>query len=268
LADDEELKLNLEDVRLHRLESFLDLAIRSSLLVNDALKDEIKLNLKSTSLTDFLSLLLNIDQDISASSKKSESQNRNLKACDALTLKFDAQWPLSIIFNRKVMLQYEIIFRRLLQCKYVEKLLSQCWISRKFRLNPLYSLLLHQMLTFLKNYLYFATAEVIEPNWHKFYANFSTIDQALKSHALFLDDTTKDCLLTDGILVQNFQKILDICLKFARKFDENLDNTTKVEDLKFEFDGSQMNMLQRMQILSASSKERLYTDIAYRLDLK
>lgn len=271
LASQEELEQPLSDARLHRLESFLDIALRSSSLLTDLLRDEIKAYLKPSSLTSFM-LHLNL---INVEEPTVTDLDQTLKTRDAFTIKFDAKWPLSIIFNKKVMLQYEIIFRRLLQCKYIERRLACCWISKKYNTVPLFNLMLHEMLTFVKNYLYYATAEVLEPKWHEFYGKIVintnnhqlTIDEALNEHNLFLDNCTKDCLLTDNQLVKEFQSILDCCCKLTDLFTmEKME--CKVEMLKERFDEAQRRLLEQMKTMSASSQERIWTDIAYRLDLK
>ena len=66
------------------------------------------------------------------------------------------------------------------------------------------------MLHFCKNYIYYMTIEVLEPNFLKLKerltnsSNVQTIDDVMQAHDLFLDECLKECLLTD----QNLFRIL------------------------------------------------------------
>ena len=47
-------------------------------------------------------------------------------------LGYNLQFPLSLVLNKKSMTQYQILFRYLFLCKYVEKLLCHVWIGQHF----------------------------------------------------------------------------------------------------------------------------------------
>lgn len=127
-------------------------------------------------------------------------------------------------------------------------------------------------MTFLKNYMYYITAEVIEPNWHKFWIflngngnNSSTnlaIDEVLREHSNLLDNCTKDCLLTESCLVEVVDKILKLCLQFAN------DSVADTDVLKLHFNFCRTELSTRMQTLSHSQREKSWVDIAFRLDLQ
>ncbi len=44
---------------------------------------------------------------------------------EGLCLTMDVQWPVSILFHQKAMLQYQILFRRLLQLHHLQRLLGR-----------------------------------------------------------------------------------------------------------------------------------------------
>ena len=51
-----------------------------------------------------------------------------MKVYEALTLDYRVKWPLTLIISKKQINKYQLIFRHLLQCKYVCKSLEQVWL--------------------------------------------------------------------------------------------------------------------------------------------
>lgn len=50
---------------------------------------------------------------------------------EALTLDYRVKWPLTLIISKKQINKYQLIFRHLLQCKYVCKSLEQVWLQNQ-----------------------------------------------------------------------------------------------------------------------------------------
>jgi len=98
-----------------------------------------------------------------------------MKVYEAFTLDYKVKWPLTLIISKKSINKYQLIFRHLLQCKYVEKYLENVWLQHQSTkecdvqsaLQQTYALR-HRMLQFCKNYMYYMQIEVLEPNFHKF----------------------------------------------------------------------------------------------------
>eukprot|EP00927_Polykrikos_kofoidii_P060950 TRINITY_DN55848_c0_g1_i1.p1 TRINITY_DN55848_c0_g1~~TRINITY_DN55848_c0_g1_i1.p1 ORF type:complete len:1101 (-),score=203.50 TRINITY_DN55848_c0_g1_i1:114-3392(-) len=142
------------------------------------------------------------------------------------TLKYRTSWPLSIVFSRALLLKYQMIFRHLLFCRYVERKLVEVWVDHQYtkeldldtNFSPSYSLR-QRMLHFCRDYIYYAAVEVLEPQSHRFYASLAqaeTIDEVLKSHERFLDTCLREVLLTDHErLYKDLSKVLQTCLAFA-----------------------------------------------------
>lgn len=136
---------------------------------------------------------------------------------EAFTLDYKVKWPLTLILSRKTLTKYQLIFRHLLYCKYVEKNLETAWLHHQStkELNVQRMLkqtycLRHRMLQFCKNYIYYMVVEVLEPNFHKFKENLKkikTIDDILVLHNNFLDECLKECLLTDQHLFKIITKL-------------------------------------------------------------
>ena len=82
------------------------------------------------------------------------------------------KWPLTLILSKKAINKYQLIFRHLLFCKYVEKCLENMWVQHQSTkecdvqavLMQSYALR-HRKLQFYKDYIYYMFYEVLEPNF-------------------------------------------------------------------------------------------------------
>lgn len=61
-------------------------------------------------------------------------------------------------------------------------------MSKKYNDSPLFHLMLHEKMNFIKNYLYYATADVLEPKWNEF---FDRIVAKAANDTLTIDDALK-----------------------------------------------------------------------------
>jgi gamma-tubulin complex component 2 len=62
-----------------------------------------------------------------------------------------------------------------------------------------------RMLSFVQQFAYYVTIEVLEPNWRLLESNLgkvSTVDQVLQCHSDFLDTCLKECMLTSAKLLR------------------------------------------------------------------
>ncbi len=50
------------------------------------------------------------------------------KGLDVFTFSYTVRWPLSLILNRNILTKYQLIFRQLALCKYVELRLANEWV--------------------------------------------------------------------------------------------------------------------------------------------
>jgi len=48
----------------------------------------------------------------------------NLSGLEAFSFSCTVQWPLSLVFNKKVLFRYQMLFRHLFYMKHVERLLN------------------------------------------------------------------------------------------------------------------------------------------------
>ncbi|KAH8726024.1 Spc98 family-domain-containing protein [Phaeosphaeriaceae sp. PMI808] len=186
-----ELKKPAKTVNVGKLQSLLDLATRhsGSVAVEDPYKEDIKVKMNDTGLTNWLMKIVNVqglDQDAAASISNYTPANTpaitddtNLTGFQALQFDYAMPFPLSLVVSRVTLTRYQLLFRYVLSLKHLETDLAKCWSEQgknaawKHRSrNPRIELwkrkawtLRARMLVFVQQLTYYCTAEVIEPNW-------------------------------------------------------------------------------------------------------
>jgi gamma-tubulin complex component 2 len=186
-----ELKKPAKHVNVGKLQSLLDLATRhtGSVAVEDPYKEDIKVQINDTGLTNWLMKIVNVtglDQDAATSISNYTPANTtpitddsNINGYQALVFDYAMPFPLSLVVSRVTLTRYQLLFRYLLSLKHLETDLAKCWGEQgknaawKHRSkNPRIELwkrkawtLRARMLVFVQQLTYYCTAEVIEPNW-------------------------------------------------------------------------------------------------------
>lgn len=135
----DELKKKTNEIQLTRLESLLELALRTSVAVSDPFKDDLKAILSSFDLTTQLFHIMSIQPDIDNDGRKRSAASFplpnpstiNLSGLEAFSLDYNVGWPLSLIINRKALTKYQLLFRHLFYCKHIERQLCAAWLNRK-----------------------------------------------------------------------------------------------------------------------------------------
>lgn len=237
LAKDE-LKQPASGIPHTRLQSLMDLVLRnpSSVAAYDPFKEDVKVSMSHVKLIDQLLRIINVEgidastrtgdsifersQSLSASfmSTSSTTTREVLSGYDALVLDYTVTFPLSLVISRKALTKYQLLFRFLLNLKHMEELLCGTWMDQKriiwktksydpelenwkFRIFSLRD----RMLSFVQQFAYYVTIEVLEPNWRLLESNLgkvSTVDQVLQCHSDFLDTCLKECMLTSAKLLR------------------------------------------------------------------
>ncbi|XP_071453118.1 gamma-tubulin complex component 2-like isoform X2 [Hetaerina americana] len=223
---EEELQKEIDEIVPTRLESLLELALRTSAANNDPFKDDICAELLPYDLMFQMFKILTIETT-EEEEYRVQSQNFNLLGLESFSFGYNVKWPVSLVLNRKALACYQMIFRHLFYCKHVERLLCSVWLSNKvaksFPLTasqtygPAFALQ-QRMLNCVQNLEYYMMFEVIEPNWHEFLGNMekvNNVDDVLLCHSNFLDTCLKDCMLTNSMLLSTVHKLLGVCVKFA-----------------------------------------------------
>lgn len=131
---------------IEKLESYLEMAIRTSSANADPFKDDVTCTLNSYGLIEQLFAIRNIrgalgQNAFGVSSMNQQNQKpagldfkptqKTLKVLESFTLDYKVKWPLTLILSHKSITKYQLIFRHLLFCKYVERSLETLWLTHQ-----------------------------------------------------------------------------------------------------------------------------------------
>jgi gamma-tubulin complex component 2 len=272
-----ELRKPNKSVNVGKLQSLLDLVLRQpgSIAAADPFKEDVRVKMNEISLTQWLMKIVmvqGIDQDnqdsiiekyqATPAPSVTKEDDKEINGFDALELDYTVPFPLSLVISRKTVLRYQLLFRYTLALRHLETMLVDCWSehnktqswihkssSRRIELWKRRAWTLRaRMLVFVQQMLFFATAEVIEPNWQKLMAKVDeaqaldsdlqppptspppsqdnitssptakakrTVDELMQDHLDMLDSCMKDLGLTQGKLLKIHAKLMMGCSMFA-----------------------------------------------------
>lgn len=234
-----ELRKNAKEVNIGKLQSLLDLVLRQpgSVASEDPYKEDVKIHMNDQNLTRFLMSVVHIqgmeegDEILPQRSIKTDAEDaKNLTGFTALEFKYAVPFPLSLVISSKTVVRYQILFRYLLSLRHLENLLVTSWEdhnkvvswTHKSR-DPRIEIwkrrawtLRARMLNFVQSFMYYCTAEVIEPNWHSLMEKVNgkdkngnpasrTVDELMEDHVDFLDTCLKECMLMNPKLLKATQ---------------------------------------------------------------
>ncbi|XP_033201163.2 gamma-tubulin complex component 2 [Bombus vancouverensis nearcticus] len=220
-----ELNKNMYDIVIHRLASLLEVALRMSTADSDPYKDDLKPELLPYDLQFQMFRILSIQTR--EEKEYCFQTDKILTGLEAFVFNYDVKWPVSLILNRKAIACYQMLFRHLFYCKYIERRLCRVWVSNKiaktFTHNAAMSYrqafsLRQRMLDCIQHLAYYMMVEVIEPNWLTFLSKMSkvsNVDDVLSVHQDLQDSYLKECMLTDPDLLGCITGICAACLEFC-----------------------------------------------------
>ncbi|KAJ3130082.1 Gamma-tubulin complex component 2 [Physocladia obscura] len=142
-------------VSVDRLSAMLELVLRTpgSVSYNDSYKDDITVELSSYSLVeqllrvtavvgvDYREVFVEADDGstlvdmskVNITGAGNQDDEIELRGIDAITLGYNSTFPISLIINKRVITKYQLLFRHLLHCKNVERMLTNVWaLKTKF----------------------------------------------------------------------------------------------------------------------------------------
>ncbi|XP_061932505.1 gamma-tubulin complex component 2-like isoform X3 [Apis cerana] len=239
-----ELNKNMYDIVIHRLASLLEVALRMSTADSDPYKDDLKPELLPYDLQFQMFRILSIQTR--EEKEYSFQTDKILTGLDAFVFNYDVKWPVSLILNRKAIACYQMLFRHLFYCKYIERRLCRVWVSNKiaktFTHNVAMSYrqafsLRQRMLDCIQHLAYYMMVEVIEPNWLTFINKMnkvSNVDDVLSVHQDLQDSYLKECMLTDPDLLGCITGICAACLEFCNFMEDEDGDTSKENAASFE----------------------------------
>ncbi|XP_073098474.1 gamma-tubulin complex component 2 isoform X1 [Elaeis guineensis] len=228
----DELAKRLEDISVEKLQSLLDLALRSTAAASDPCHENLTCCVERTSLLKRLTALKDLEcaypPHLNKPIPDSDDQPEPLSitGLETFCLNYKVQWPLSLVISRKALTKYQLIFRFLFHCRHVNRQLCVAWqVHQGFRAfntlgTPILrsSILCRSMLKFINSLLHYLTFEVLEPNWHLMHDRLRTaksIDEVIQFHDFFLQKCLKECLLLLPQLLKKVEKLKSICLRYA-----------------------------------------------------
>ncbi|KAJ8545052.1 hypothetical protein K7X08_017635 [Anisodus acutangulus] len=211
----EELMKKPDEISVEKLQSLLDLALRSTAAAADPCRDDLLCCVEKTTLLKRLSTLKDLEISRSAPDSNDLEEPLSITGLETFSLNYKVRWPLSLVISRKALTKYQLIFRFLFHCKHVDRQLSGAWQVhqglRKLDMQrttvSVSSLLCRNMLKFINSLLHYLTFEVLEPNWHVMLSRLQT--------AKSIDECLRECLLLSPALLKKVERLKLICLQYA-----------------------------------------------------
>nr|XP_018897203.1 PREDICTED: gamma-tubulin complex component 2-like [Bemisia tabaci] len=279
-----ELQKLIDDVVPNRLEVLLDLAIRmcSSGKI-DPYKDDICMVLHPCQFYFHMSKILNISTPKEMEFRYLKEEEKCQTGLEAFSLGLSVKWPMSLVFNQRVLAFYQMIFRLLLICKHCERQLCRVWLCDKNikqldvegRQGYQKAFSLRQRMLFcIQNFAFYITEEIIEPNFNLFMMELKKakdIDHVLELHSQYLEKSVSDCMLTNVALLENLKLMMSKCEEFCDFMLEqhySVDTLTPetletfdetVENIDFSFTEILLNFF---NLIDRSSKEKQFSKIS------
>lgn len=120
---EEELDKHIRLVSREKLESLLDLSLRTSSANSDKFKEDLTCELQSYTLLEQLYAMHNISGNLKGNTEISPifTNIQSFKGLEAFVLDYKVRWPLTLIISHKALMKYQLVFRHLFFCKWVER---------------------------------------------------------------------------------------------------------------------------------------------------
>ena len=161
----------------------------------------------------------------------------------SLSMEYEVQWPLNIIFNEEVMHTYNETFRFLLQVKWAKWCLeglrqrTDTWVALPPGLRHKVQLLHHlksQLLHFinsLNNYLMTRILHSVGLEFQEDITKAGDIDTLVSVHDKYVNTIFDRCLLNKkaSYIKEAILKILNLTLHFRQKWERGLDKFSMAE---------------------------------------
>lgn len=222
----DELAKTPNEISVEKLQSLLDLALRSTAAAADPLHEDVTCSVDTCSLLKRLSTLKDLQMGETVPETDALEESLTITGVETFSVNYKVQWPLSLVISRKALTKYQLIFRFLFHCKHVHRQLCAAWqLHQGARARDMHgtaistsSILCRNMLKFINSLLHYLTFEVLEPNWHVMHnklENAKSIDEVIQYHDFFMEKCLKECSLLSPILLKKLEKLKHICLQYS-----------------------------------------------------
>ncbi|KAI9089951.1 hypothetical protein K1719_028921 [Acacia pycnantha] len=245
----DELAKKPDEVSVEKLQSLLDLALRTTAAAADPLHEDLTCVVERSSLLKRLGSIKGPEFSHSSSVKNDLEEPVSITGLETFSLSYKVRWPLSIVLSRKALTKYQLIFRFLFHCKHVDRQLCGAWqvhqgvraLNTRGTAISRSSLLCRSMLKFINSLLHYLTFEVIEPNWHVMYSRLQSaksIDEVIQHHDFFLDKCLRECLLLLPELLKKVERLKSMCLQYSAATQWLISSSIKIHSPEEAIDGS------------------------------
>mmetsp|Transcript_4860 Transcript_4860/g.7190 ORF Transcript_4860/g.7190 Transcript_4860/m.7190 type:complete len:779 (+) Transcript_4860:31-2367(+) len=209
------------DIQLKRLNALLEDSIRTSSIKNNEHFNNVCCQLVKYKLIGFV-----MQSNPSANNKSNE---RAVTGFDALNMQYRLEYPLSLIIDRSSMASYEMLFRHVFYCKYIEHVLNDSWIHSKFlrsvpNLHQSFAQLFRirmRMQQAVQSFIYYVT-HVLEFHFGHFKSRIlnevRTVDDLIAFHREYLDTLRRTTLLTNNLELFQSIRALFSCIHDLANF--------------------------------------------------
>jgi gamma-tubulin complex component 2 len=248
----EELSKPWQQASVAKLQSLLDIAIRNpaSVSCRDPFKEDLKVGMEDVPLFDQLLGILGVSVDTAGTqadlvahaaqhANNTMSANNSIittsgngkmhSAIHALIFWYQVDFPLSLMFSRRAIVKYQMIFRNLMLIKHMERQLSESWmlhaqvalrqqvVSRRpntedspgmvllYRISIRLSHTRMRMLALVESLGYYLTHDVIEPHHQSLERRLlraETVDDVLNYLHDFLGTCIKESFMSNSKLIR------------------------------------------------------------------
>ncbi|KAL5134133.1 Gamma-tubulin complex component 2 [Glycine soja] len=229
----DELAKKPDEVSVEKLQSLLDLALRTTAAAADPFHEGLTC-VERSSLLRRLGTFNDLEVTLRNSGDNDLEEPVSITGLETFSLSYKVHWPLSIVLSSKALIKYQLLFRFLFHCKHVDRQLCGAWQ-------------VHQ---------------VIEPNWHLMYNKLQSaksidecsprrqasaycivipvwalglwsvvesgwgggcliksdifcLKQVIQHHDFFLDKCLRECLLLLPELLKKVERLKSMCLQYA-----------------------------------------------------
>ncbi|KAG7970425.1 hypothetical protein I3843_07G083800 [Carya illinoinensis] len=267
----DELTKKLDDISVEKLQSLLDLALRTTAAAADPCHEDLTCCVERSSLLKGLGALKDVETIRNISDVSNLEEPLNVTGLETFSLSYKVQWPLSIVISRKALRKYQLIFRFLFHCKHVDRQLCGAWqvhqgvraLNMRGTAISRSSLLCRSMLKFINSLLHYLTFEVLEPNWHIMHNRLQSaksIDEVIQHHDFFLDKCLRECLLLLPDLLKKVERLKSLCLQYAAATQWLVSSSIDIPKLDESSHGSLGNSRSPSRALKLSTRNAAVTD--------
>ncbi|CAB4316630.1 unnamed protein product [Prunus armeniaca] len=244
----DELTKKLDEISVEKLQSLLDLALRTTAAATDPCHEDLTCCVETSSLLKKLGTLTDGERSRNVPDDNDLEEPVSITGLETFSLNYKIRWPLSIVISKHSLTKYQLIFRFLFHCKHVDRQLCGAWqahqgvraLNMRGTAISRSSLLCRSMLKFINSLLHYLTFEVIEPNWHVMHNRLQTaksIDEVIQHHEFFLDKCLRGCLLLLPEFLKKVERLKSLCLQYAAATQWLISSSIDVPSL-VESDGS------------------------------